>query len=122
MLHLEESANKDGSRYSVYAALLTLLQIIRIVDIGAMRGMGEVKTPRIIATICVTIVSPLFTYVMAIPAGFGVEGFWSAAIISQGLWFVMAGCACYKQMKRLKAYLWFFSKFFRNMRSIIPII
>lgn len=101
----DRRAIDDGSRYSGYAAVLTLLQIIRIADVGAMRGMGEVKTPRIIATICVTVVSPLFTYVMAIPAGYGVEGFWSAAVISQGLWFVMAGGACYKHMKRLKGEL-----------------
>lgn len=95
----------DGSRYSVYASMLTLLQIIRIADTGAMRGMGEVKAPRIIATICVTIVSPLLTYAMAIPTGYGVEGFWGAAIITQGLWFVMAGGACYMYMKRLKGEL-----------------
>ncbi|MBO5551365.1 MAG: hypothetical protein J5966_05340, partial [Lachnospiraceae bacterium] len=101
----DRGAVDDGSRYSVYAAVLTLLQIIRIVDIGAMRGMGEVKAPRIIATICVTIVSPLFTYLMAIPAGYGVEGFWRAAVISQGLWFVMAAGACHMHMKRLRGEL-----------------
>lgn len=95
----DQAAINDGSITSLYVAVLTWVQIIRIIEIGVMRGMGEVETPRKIATICVMIVSPLFTYLFCITGGQGAWGFWRAALITQGLWLILASIACHKYIK-----------------------
>lgn len=101
----DQASVNTGSRYSVCAAVLTLVQILRIIEISVMRSMGEVKYPRRIATVCVAIVNPFFTYVLAILLGFRVWRFWGAALITQGLWFVLASIICYKHIKPLKGSL-----------------
>ena len=98
----DQAAITQGYQSSLIVAVLTAVQIIRIIQIGIMRGMGEVKDPRRIATICVTIVNPLFSYLLTFPAHCGVWGVWMASVISQGLWMVLSMIFCRKHMKRLK--------------------
>lgn len=98
----DPAAISEGSRASVYAAVLTLLQILRLIEVGIMRGLGEVKDPKRIAVVCVTIVNPLLTYLLTDAAGLGIWGVWRASLLSQGLWFLLASALCHKHMKRLK--------------------
>ena len=97
----DQASIMDGARSSVIASALTIVQIVRIVQIGVMRGMGEVKDPRRLATICVLILNPLCSYLLTFPAGFGVWGIWQGSVISQGCWLALSLILCRKHMKRL---------------------
>ena len=88
----DEAAVAQGVSYTCVAAALTLLQIVRIVNVAAMRGMGNVKSPRIMATVCVLIVNPAVAFVLTSALSLGVWGIWIASLTSQLCWFVMS-CA-----------------------------
>ena len=98
----DQTAITEGVRSSMIVAVLTMVQILRIVQIGVMRGMGEVKDPRRIATLCVLILNPLSSYLLTFPAKCGVWGIWQGSIISQGCWLILSLILCRKHMKHLE--------------------
>ncbi len=79
----------QGRAFAIVAAVLTGLQISRIVIVAAMRGIGEMKIPRQIAMISVLFINPSASYLLAQPLGQGVWGIWQGALISQGAWALM---------------------------------
>ena len=80
----------QGIKYSYIAALLTFLQILRIIMVGSMRGMGEVKIPRKMATLCVLIINPGVSFLLTQVVHFGIWGIWIGSVVSQAVWFVMS--------------------------------
>ena len=98
----DQTAITEGVRSSMIVAVLTMVQILRIVQIGVMRGMGEVKDPRRIATLCVLLLNPLSSYLLTFPAKCGVWGIWQGSIISQGCWLILSLILCRKHMKHLE--------------------
>ena len=80
----------QGVQYSYVAEVLTLLQIMRIVNIAGMRGMGEVRIPRVLATICVLIINPGTSFLLTELLGFGVWGIWISSLITQIIWCLMS--------------------------------
>ena len=94
---------RTGFVTSCIAALLTFLQILRLISIGGMRGMGEVRDPRRIATLCVFILNPslgiLFTGVFRL----GIWGIWLASLITQTVWFGAGILKCREHLRRLPA-------------------
>ncbi|MCR5774930.1 MAG: MATE family efflux transporter [Lachnospiraceae bacterium] len=83
------SVNK-GLQYSYVAAVLTVLQILRLVNIAAMKGVGEVKIPRVLATACVMLINPLTGYLLTYVLGYGVWGIWFSSLITQIVWCLMS--------------------------------
>ncbi len=79
-----------GTQYSYVAAILTVMQILRIVNIAAMRGVGEVKIPRTLASISVLIINPTVSFLLTKIFTFGVWGIWIASLLSQGIWCLMS--------------------------------
>ena len=98
----DEAAIAQGISYTYVAAALTLLQIIRIINVAAMRGMGDVKSPRIMATICVLIISPSVAFTLTHVFSWGVWGIWTASVASQICWFTMS---CVKERQCMKRVL-----------------
>ena len=99
----DEEAILQGISYSYVAAALTLLQIIRIINVAAMRGMGDVKSPRNMATICVLIISPTVAYTLTSVFSWGVWGIWAASLTSQVCWFTMSCVKEHQCMQRVLA-------------------
>ena len=79
-----------GMQYSWFAAALSVLQIVRIVNVAAMRGIGNVKIPRIIATICILILNPICGWLLTIVLEKGVWGIWWSSMITQTVWFALS--------------------------------
>ena len=79
-----------GVQYSYMAAALTVLQILRLVNIAAMKGVGEVKIPRGLATVCVMLINPLTGFILTYVLGYGVWGIWIASLITQIFWCLMS--------------------------------
>lgn len=86
----DETSLARGVMYSYAVASLTVLQILRMVNIGVMRGTGEVKAPRVMATICVLIINPAAAFLLTEVFGYGVWGIWAASILMQGAWYLMS--------------------------------
>lgn len=82
----DEPSVAEGVQYSWVAAALTFLQIFRLVNTAAMRGMGEVKHPRIIATVCVLVINPALSYLLSAVCSFEVWGIWQASLVTQFIW------------------------------------
>lgn len=99
----DADAITDGVRTSCIAAVLTLLQIIRIISVGTMRGIGEVKDPRRIATVCVFILNPLLSLFFTHAISFGIWGIWLASVITQLVWFIMGALLCRKHLSALRS-------------------
>ena len=86
----DEASLARGVQYSYVVASLTVLQILRMVNIAAMRGIGEVKIPRVMATVCVMIINPAAGFLLAEVFGFGIWGIWMASLITQIAWYLMS--------------------------------
>ncbi len=99
----DEEAIRQGISYTYVAAALTLLQIIRIIHVGAMRSMGDVRSPRIMATICVLILHPSIAWLFTRVFSMGVWGIWIASLTSQTVWFVMSCVRVSQCMKKISS-------------------
>lgn len=88
----DEKDIAQGISYTYVAAALAFLQIIRIINVAAMRGMGDAKSPRIMATICVLVINPATAFMLTSALSMGVWDIWIASLTSQLCWFVMS-CA-----------------------------
>ena len=97
----DEAAITQGISYTYVAAALTLLQIIRIINVAAMRGMGDVKSPRIMATICVLIVNPSVSFMLTHVFSWGVWGIWAGSVAAQICWFTMSCVKEHQCMQRV---------------------
>jgi len=101
MYFQDEEAITQGMSYTWVAAALTLLQIIRIINVGSMRSMGDMKSPRRIATLCVLIINPAVAYLMTAVFSYGVWGIWTASLASQTVWFILSCIGERRCLKRL---------------------
>jgi len=81
--------------------LITVLQILRIICVGAMRGMGETKDPQRISTICVFALNPLLCLFFTAAIPLGIWGIWLSSVISQLVWFLTGVLLCRKHIMRL---------------------
>ena len=79
-----------GVKFSYMAAILTFLQIPRIVDVGIMRGGGDVRTPMILASVSVFLVNPGVSYLLVAIMSLGIWGVWGGSLVSQSLWLIGA--------------------------------
>ena len=92
----------QGMSYTWVAAALTLLQVIRIINVAAMRGMGDVKSPRTMATICVLIINPAIAFTTTSLLSWGVWGIFIASMTAQVCWFTMS---CVKERQCMQRVL-----------------
>lgn len=95
----DETSLKEGFQMSCIAAILTLVQILRIINIGTMRGMGEVKDPRRIATVCVLVINPALSFLFTAVMNMEIWGIWLSSLITQVVWFAVSVIMCRKHLK-----------------------
>ena len=95
---------REGFYTCIIVAILSLFQIVRIVDVGILRGIGEMKAPRIMATICVLIINPVTGYLLAIVMGYGIGGIWLSSIITQFVWLIMGLIFYYRHLVKRYSY------------------
>ena len=98
----DEESISLGMQYSWVAAALSILQIVRIVNIAALRGIGDVRTPRIITTICVLILNPGTGWLLTIALGMGVWGIWISSVITQSVWFIFSYVLSDREMRKIQ--------------------
>lgn len=79
-----------GVEYTICVAVIVFLQLTRIVNIAALRGLGEVKAPKRIAAFCVLVINPGIAYLLTIVGPYEVWGIWTASLVSQAAWCLMS--------------------------------
>ena len=89
-----------GVRFTYVAAVLTFLQILRLVNIGTMRGIGDVKAPMAVAIVCVLIVNPGMSYLLTVMRSHGIWGIWQASMVSQSIWFLASFYMSERDLRR----------------------
>ena len=90
-LYFSDDADlNQGLMTNFIISAITLFQILRIVNVGAMRGMGEVNDPRRIATVCVLIVNPLLGHLFAKVFSMEIYGLWASTLSTHILWFTLS--------------------------------
>ncbi len=101
--YFEETALiEEGFVASVFAAGITFFQILRIVCIAGLRGMGEVRDPRRIATLCVFLLNPGLSYLLAYPLKLEITGIWLSSLLTQIVWMILAALSFRKNAARLQ--------------------
>lgn len=70
------------------AVFVTLPQSLQWVTTGALRGAGDIKYTARTSMISVTIIRPLFSYLLCYPLGLGLLGSWCGMFIDQTIRFV----------------------------------
>lgn len=87
--YFNDATHISQGRTAVYfVASITCFQIGRIIMVAAMRAVGEMKVPRQIASVCVTIINPTLSFI-AYVLDFGITGIWQANLITQVIWGLM---------------------------------
>ena len=99
----DRDAVELGMRFAYVAAALTFLQILRLVNVGTMRGIGDVKAPLVIATVCVMLINPGMSYLLTVILSYGIWGIWQASLISQGVWFLTSFYMVNRDLRKLPA-------------------
>lgn len=92
-----------GIRFTYAAAVLTFFQILRLADIGTMRGIGDVRSPMLIAIACVLIINPGLSYLLTIRLSYGIWGIWQASLVSHGVWFLAAAYMTNRDLRKFPA-------------------
>ena len=82
---------EEGFTATLHVIGITAFQIMRIVFIGGLRGMGEVRDPRRIVILCVFLLNPGMSYLLAYPLQMGIRGIWAASVLTQMIWMILAG-------------------------------
>ena len=90
IFYSDQASISLGMKFSYIASALTFLQIIRIVETGIMRGIGEVKVPMILATISVLCINPATSFILVVVLSIGIWGIWGASLVSQTVWVILA--------------------------------
>lgn len=82
-------AISQGKIAACFVAAITCFQIERIITVAALRAAGETKLPRQAATLCVTVINPAASFILAYGLGLGITGIWQASLLTQTLWFML---------------------------------
>ncbi len=98
----EAALIEDGFTATLFTAGITVFQILRIVCIAGLRGMGEMRDPRRIATLCVFLLNPGLSYLLAYPLKLEINGIWIASLVTQIVWMILAVLSFRKNAARLK--------------------
>ena len=97
----DDDSVKLGISFTYVAAALTFLQILRLVNVGTMRGIGDVRSPMVIAVICVLLLNPAVSYVLTIRLSHGIWGIWQASLASQVTWLAASMYMVDRDMRQL---------------------
>lgn len=63
--------------------VIVLLQIAQVIYMGCLRGAGDVLFTTIASTLSITIIRPIFSYLLCYVCGFGLIGIWLGILCDQ---------------------------------------
>lgn len=93
---------QEGFYTSIIVSTLVFLQVLRIIDISALRGIGESGAPKKIAVLCVLLINPISSFLFSRVFMLDIWGIWLASFITQAVWFIAGTIQCRRHLKKLK--------------------
>jgi len=79
-----------GENILIILAVCVVFQISQVITIGSLRGAGDVKYVAMLSMVSVTLMRPIFTFILAYGLGMGLYGAWFSVILDQGVRFVVS--------------------------------
>lgn len=72
-----------GAQIMFMMAFIVLFQIIQVINLGCLRGAGDVLFTTVTSTISVTIIRPVVSYLLCYVAHIGIIGIWIGILMDQ---------------------------------------
>lgn len=72
-----------GVQITKVLTIIALLQIAQVIYMGCLRGAGDVLFTTIASTLSITIIRPIFSYVLCYTCGLGLVGIWLGIVCDQ---------------------------------------
>lgn len=85
-----------GDVICMYIAVIMPVQVAKIIFSGSLRGGGDVKFILFGATISVTLIQPVITYVLAFVLDYGIQAVWFSILISQLIQLILYSVRFYR--------------------------
>ena len=85
----EEEIITMGVAITKVLTVIVLLQIAQVIYMGCLRGAGDVLFTTVASTLSITIIRPVFSYVLCYVCGFGLIGVWLGIVCDQFSRFVL---------------------------------
>lgn len=79
----EEEIIAMGVAITKVLTVIVLLQIAQVIYMGCLRGAGDVLFTTVASTLSITIIRPVFSYVLCYACGFGLIGVWLGIVCDQ---------------------------------------
>lgn len=74
----------------IILSITILFQIPQVIIVGCLRGAGDVKFVAWMMLVCVGIIRPILSYILAYPLGFGLIGAWIGLFLDQLMRFTLS--------------------------------
>lgn len=74
---------RTGVRIMYVLAGIVVLEVWQVIDMGCLRGAGDVLFTTIASTVSVTLVRPIVSYLMCYILGIGIVGIWIGVLLDQ---------------------------------------
>ncbi len=72
-----------GVQITKVLTIIVLLQIAQVIYMGCLRGAGDVLFTTIASTLSITIIRPIFSYLLCYMCGLGLVGIWLGIVCDQ---------------------------------------
>lgn len=72
-----------GVQITKVLTIIVLLQIAQVIYMGCLRGVGDVLFTTIASTLSITIIRPIFSYLLCYAFGLGLVGIWLGIVCDQ---------------------------------------
>jgi len=72
-----------GVQITKVLTIIVLLQIAQVIYMGCLRGAGDVLFTTIASTLSITIIRPIFSYLLCYAFGLGLVGIWLGIVCDQ---------------------------------------
>ena len=85
----DEAFIQNGVAVCAIIAIVSPIQIVKIIHTGLLQGLGKMRETKIAAVLSVTIAQPICLFILVNICHMGLMGVWYSTLISQILWLIM---------------------------------
>ena len=84
----DEQFIQSGVTVCLIIAVISPIQIVKIIHTGLLQGLGKMRETKIAAILSVTIAQPICLFVLVNIAHMGLMGVWCSTLFSQLIWLI----------------------------------
>ena len=84
----DEQFIQSGVKVCMIIAVISPIQIVKIIHTGLLQGLGKMRETKIAAILSVTIAQPICLFILVNIAHMGLMGVWCSTLFSQLIWLI----------------------------------